>query len=224
VANDIGQRARARFAQLRGKAQEEGPPGGPFGHADGWCISAISRMAVSSPDVVSTLGEVQSQLTLDPTVWLYPVESLHISLLGCTPREEGAQAADGERARRIADAVEEVAESVGPVGVTLGAVNAIGVQLFVEAVPDDSRWADARLALEDAVRALGEEPMSYADPEPMHLNVARYRAEPSRESFEHALRCAPPDGVRVELTALETVITDFLVSPETLQVVDTSRL
>lgn len=72
--------------------------------------------------------------------------------------------------------------------------------------------------------ALGKEPIVYPDTEPMHLNVARLErlTAPDRAG---ELLTAPPDLARpIALHAVEVVVTDFLVSPDTLGVLETVTL
>jgi hypothetical protein len=71
---------------------------------------------------------------------------------------------------------------------------------------------------------LGEAPIAYPDTEPVHLNVARLDRLDDPAAAD-ALLAAPPDLDRlVTLRTIEVVVTDFLVSPGTLQVLGTITL
>ena len=187
------QRAIERFAALRAEARVVPAPVAP-----GWCVSTIARL----PE----LGDDVRALRLDG--YRYPDESLHISLMGCTQRE--ASPPSRERAEAIARAVRPVLTGP-PVPIEVGRLNVLGAQAFLEVLTDSPRWAQLRVAVADAVEAIGEEPIRHADPEPMHLNVARVQSLPDLTQ-----------GVdrRLALTRIEVVITDFVVTPSTLTVVD----
>ena len=188
----------ARFAGLRREARVEPAPA-----ASGWCVSTIARVPEVADDVRA--------LRLDG--YVYPAGSLHISLMGCTPREQVPPTL--ERARAIARAVRPAIERFEAVPVEIGRLNVLGAQAFLEVVTDSPDWAAMRIAVADAAEALGEQPIRYADAEPMHLNVARVDTLPDLDQ-----------GIdrRLELSRIEVVITDFVVSPETLTVVDLIRI
>jgi hypothetical protein len=63
--------------------------------------------------------------------------------------------------------------------------------------------------------AIGEQPIRYADAEPMHLNVARVETLPELDQRVDR---------RLALDRIEVVITDFVVTPETLTVVGTETI
>jgi hypothetical protein len=170
--------------------------------APGWCVSTIAR--------VPELADAVAALRLDG--YRYPAESLHISLMGCTQRE--AERPSLERARRIADAARPVL--TGPAAeVEVGRLNVLGAQAFLEVLTDSPRWAELRLAVADAAEAIGEQPIGYADAEPMHLSVARVDTLPDLDQRVDR---------RITLDRIEVVITDFVVTPETLTVVDLIRI
>ena len=153
----------------------------------------------------------------------YPAESLHASLLGATQREPSPDFAPA-RLRAIVAAVRATVAGVPPAAVHLGRLNLLGAQWFVEATPADDTWAALRRGLVAPFEALGEAPIAYPDTEPIHLNVARLDRldDPAAAG---ALLAAPPDLDRwVTLRRIEVVVTDFLVTPATLRVLDTITL
>ena len=227
----VALRARERFDRLRGEALAALADGttarrlaeGGAAVPGGWCVSTIARLAVNDPDALPALAGLQAGLAAAGPAHPYPAGSLHVSLLGATQREASAEFAT-ERLDGVVEAVHKTAAGVAPTAVHLGRLNLLGNQWFVEVTPADETWSALRRALVAPFEALGEQPIAYPDTEPMHLNVARLErlADPDRAA---ALLEAPPDLDRpVVLRAIEVVVTDFLVSPDTLRVLDTVRL
>jgi hypothetical protein len=92
-----------------------------------------------------------------------------------------------------------------------------GPQLFVEVLPDDLEWSRLRRELASALVRIGEDPLAYPDPEPMHLNVARLRTAPDPDRLRQALLgCDLSQAVL--LHRLELVLTDFVLTPATLEI------
>ena len=224
--SDIEARARQRFDGLREKAMADSrfsPE--DFGEPGGWCISAIARLAENAAELLDDVAAVQTSAQAVGPLYLYPPQSLHISLLGCTPREPERQDPRSDRATAMRDAAARVVSQFEPVPVRFGRVNATGVQLFIETYTSEPSWASMRKALEEEVRALGEDPLAYADPEPMHLNLARMRDQPDAARLQ-SLLADPSAGLYATavLDRLDVVVTDFVVSPQGAEVVDTVRL
>ena len=230
-AGSIAGRAAARFGRLRAEALAALADGsaarrlaeGGGAVPGGWCVSTIARMAVNDPDALAGLAEAQRALLGAGPAQLSPAASLHVSLLGATRREPGAAFAP-DRLTSIVEAVQKTAAAFPPASVHLGRLNLLGNQWFVEVTPADETWSALRRALVAPLEALGEEPIAYPDTEPMHLNVARLGrlTAPDRAG---ELLTAPPDVARpIALHVVEVVVTDFLVSPATLRVLETVTL
>jgi hypothetical protein len=94
-----------------------------------------------------------------------------------------------------------------------------------DAVPGWCVSTIARIAINDAALVepllIGETPITHADAEPMHLNIARILDRPNVKEIERLLS---DDGLAVgaplEFAKIEVVVTDFVVTPETLSVVE----
>jgi hypothetical protein len=215
---DIRARAAQRFASLRSRDGAD-LEGGDW--PTGWCVSTIARIVSNDRHLVGPLQELQGRLADVGEAFLYPEDSLHVSLLGCTQREDAPQTGQPDRLARIVDACRRVTKDAGPVALDLGAVNRIGGQFFVEVYTDESTWGDLRRRLALELAALGESPLTHPDPEPMHLNLARLQGTPDRGRVEGFMAL---DGNRIDasltVTTIEVVVTDFVVTPETTTVVD----
>jgi hypothetical protein len=223
---DIAQRAAARFAELRHLALASTTfDAGQVAAPAGWCISAVARIGQNDPAMLLRLAEVQHALAPVAELYAYAAESLHISLLGCTQREPAVPAGRPSRVRRIREALAAVTAEAHPVPVRLGGVNLIGTQLFVEVLTDDAEWSRLRRELAGSLAAIGEDPLAYADPEPMHLNVARLLTAPDPDLLRQALLgCDLVAGRPVLLHKVELVLTDFVLTPATLEILGAFEL
>jgi hypothetical protein len=219
----IGERATARFADLRRRALDDLASGrpAPGRHLppDGWCVSTVARIVDVAPSTVPRLATLQRRLDAVGEWQHYGATSLHLSLLGCTQREPDAQLGQVERLAAIEHAVdtvlsETVLADTGPVTVMLGRLGLIGAQAFVEVVPADERWATLRRRVGAALVAIGEAPMTHPDPEPIHLNVARLHGDYDAIGLGALLRDATACiDVAVDLACIELVVTDFALTP-----------
>jgi hypothetical protein len=215
--DSISTRAVQRFARLR-EAAVSGRDSVPIAEpAPGWCVSALARIMRNSSSLLPLIGELQRRVSTIGEMYPYPSESLHLSLLGLTQREETPP--NAERVAAIIQAVEPAVRKATTVLVQAGRVNMIGNQLFIEVIPSRDSWANLRLSLDKVVRAIGEDPISYADPEPMHLNIGRLLSPPNGDRLKAALT---DESLAVDhefgLTTVEIVTTDFVLTPSTLQV------
>ncbi|MDP8922771.1 MAG: 2'-5' RNA ligase family protein, partial [Chloroflexota bacterium] len=193
-----------------------------------YCVSTIARLAAQPGGPLAAVQQVQAALAAAcPGQFLYPAGSLHVSLLGCTPRVPSPDAFGAEKIRRIHDLCARVLARRGPVTLALRGVGVQGCQVFVQAIPGDDAWARLRQALEDALVAAGEAPIAYPDKRPIHLNVLRMTdASPATLDRMLAAVEALLDAPLGELTVawVELVVTDFVVSPRHVRTLATFEL
>ena len=217
--------AEAYFADLWRRASAEWRAGvvAPARMADGatdpvdYCVSTIAPLAAQPGAPLAAVRDVQARLAgASPGQFLYPPPSLHVSLLGCTPRRPSPNEFGAEQVRRIRAACARVLAGSGPVGLNLRGVGVQGCQVFVQVIPRTDAWARLRGALEDALVDTGERPIAYPDKRPIHLNVLRM-TDTSPVALDRmltaveALRDAPLGELTISRVGL--VITDFVVSP-----------
>lgn len=223
---DIRSRAEMRFQKLRANALNDyvfdptsiNPP-------TGFCLSTIARIAVNDASLLDGLKALQQRLEPVGELYCYPQESLHISLLGCTSREELAAVTEPERIAAVQRAVRQVVAGHHSITLDLGRVNLIGSQFFVEVYADDEVWSQMRAQLTKVLVAIGETPISFPDTEPMHLNLARLLSSPDQTALKQLLSKAD-FGLAASLIiqTVELVVTDFVVSPEATRVVEVLQL
>jgi len=222
--SSIRERAERRFERLRRQAAGSVDADESAPAPSGWCIATVARL-VRNEGPIAAIQAIQSRLSSVGELYPYPPESLHLSLLGCTQREPERPAASGRRIDDIARAVDRVTENVGPVRVELAALNLVGSQFFVEVLTDDRAWRSLRERLASELTGIGENPLTYPDPEPMHVNIARVlRLDAPSERRRLLVQDRPAVDVTLDLATIELVITDFVLSPATTTVVHTRHL
>ncbi len=221
----VRERARQRFAVIRAESSARNSSGqlsadvgaGAFKVPEGLCISAVARLAVNAPDLMAQVSSIQEAVARSGDCYLYLPESLHISLLGLTQRELGPfPERRRDRVRSVFRAV--VAQSPRS-EMHLSGLNLLGNQWFIQVEPTSRAWANTREALAIAVREFGEEPLSFRDPEPVHLNIARLVGTPDSAVVARLLEGDPFD-IEMPITRVELVLTDFVLDPENVVVLD----
>ena len=228
--------AAAYFADLWRRASADWRAGtvSPARMADGvtvpvdYCVSTIARLAAQPGSPLARVQEVQASLmAASPGQFLYPPPSLHVSLLGCTPRRPSPDQFDAGQVGRIRDACARVLAWTGSVAFDLRGVGVQGCQVFVQVIPRTDAWGTLRQALETALVAAGEAPISYPDRRPIHLNVLRM-TDTSPASLAamldavDALRDAPI--AELVISRVELVLTDLVVSPRHARTLATFEL
>jgi hypothetical protein len=218
--SELRERAQERFAGLRRRGAAGPPP--VTAVPAGVCVSAIARLAANDRAAGHAVLDVQKRLAARfADLHLYPEQSLHVTLLGLTPRREPPDWSADELAALV-DLARAGCAPMGPVEARLGRLNLIGGQWFVEVLTDDPAWSVTRARLAGLVRAAGGEPITYADTEPMHVNVARVTGRTGPCPVADILR--DPDLTvdrDLRLDTVEVVVTDFVVAPDARRVLDT---
>ena len=224
-ATGVRGRAELRFENLRKKAMAQVAGLEPTSATpEGWCLSTIARLVHNAPELVPVVTNLQARLADVGPLYLYPAESLHISMLGCTQREPDRMRADGPRADRVRAAAAGVLRDHPAVDVEIGRLNLIGDQFFLEVLTDSEDWSATRKRLGAAMLALGEKPIVYDDAEPVHLNIARITGEPD-VGLVRDLLLDPglTASASVVVDTVELVVTDFVVHPDRVDVIDRFR-
>lgn len=176
-------------------------------------MSVICRLARVAPALHARVDDLQRTVETTGAVECYPWGSVHASVLALTQREP-RERFDAARVERLAHVVAPVCSTAMPMAFMLGALNRVGPQWFAEAVPMSSSWAGLRTAVAAAARGVGEEPITFTDPEPLHVNLARVAGPADPDAVRRAMAAGAVAPVRVDVSSLEIVLTDFRVSPD----------
>jgi hypothetical protein len=191
-----------------------------------YCLSTIARVQEqqfnSLPHLLKQITAVEAQLEkIGVGQFFYPLESLHISLLGCTPRLSSVDPFTSEKIAKIQTVCSRILEGVGKIEMDLCGVNITGAQVFIQVYPRDRRWAELRQKLEDALRNAGEEPLTYSDKLPIHMNIMRITHD-DRQQLAQLLalirKLRHHEIGTLQISTIEFLLTDFVVSSTNTQV------
>lgn len=182
-----------------------------------YCLSTIARL-INQPhgdEIICGIRSALSNLfeTAD-TQFIYPDESLHVSLLGCTQREK-TNVFDGEHINKIKDICIQKIRGKEPAEINLKGVGIVGNQIFIQGIPLNRNWEELRASMDISLVESGESPISYEDKSPIHINIMRIvDSSPDLLASLHRIISQLRDVElgTVKLTAIEFVITDFCVS------------
>lgn len=228
--DSIAARAAARFDGVRAASLERVADGrlvaeiaaGHFDVPGGWCLSTIARLTTNAPELLEPVRSLQMQLMAASECYRYPLESLHISLLGLTPRTE-RERLDRVRQSRAIEITRATLADLEPCTMQITGLNLLGNQWFLEIVPSDERWANARQRLGKAALAAGESPMIHPDAEPIHLNIARITGAVVADRIGEFLT-EPGFTATWAVSAVELFLTDFVVDPAVAVAIDRIEL
>lgn len=187
-----------------------------------YCLTTIARIKEQKDSPIDQLETAVGHLReAAGQQFFYPRESLHVSLLGCTQRAASRHAFGADQIDRIDEAVAATLRGHSPARIALRGLNVAGPQVFVQCFPFDDTWAQLRGDIEEALLLIGEKPIAYANKLPIHLNIMRVM-DGDKKSLSRTLHCVEElrdkDFGVVELSCIEFLMTDFVVSSSNSQV------
>lgn len=190
-----------------------------------FCISTIARL-IQQPrgaEIVCGIRNALSNLfdTAD-TQFIYPDESLHVSLLGCTQREN-TNVFDRDQIHRIKHICIQEIEKKEPAEISLKGIGIVGNQIFIQGFPQNRNWEELRASLGERLVNAGESPILYADKSPVHMNIIRIvDAAPNRLSslYKVISQLRDVELGTIKLQTVEFVITDFCVTKKNVVWID----
>lgn len=185
-----------------------------------YCISTIARL-IQQSDGAAVIGgirkSVSNLLEAAEIQYIYPDESLHVSLLGCTQREEKAEVFDRDRINKIRDICIQEINKKEPAEIVLRGLGIVGNQIFIQGFPLNRNWEELRTSMADALVNNGEKPITYEDKSPIHINLIRI-VNSDRDllvSLHKVLsQLRDVELGRIKLKTIDFVITDFGVSKQ----------
>lgn len=182
-----------------------------------YCISTIARL-IHQPHGGETVCGIRSVLSnlfgAAGAQFIYPDESLHVSLLGCTQREKTSIFEPDQINKIKAICIREI-EQKEPAEIILKGIGIVGNQIFIQGIPVNRNWEALRTSMEKELVMIGEQPISYEDKSPVHINIIRIvNSTPDLLASLHKTLSQLRDVElgTIKLTTIEFVITDFCVS------------
>lgn len=139
-----------------------------------FCLSTVGRIKAQKISPMQPLQSILSVLqAAHPKQFLYPISTLHVTLLGCTNRSSTQEEFTDIRRDKIGDVCETVIQRSPLIRMTLKGIGVIGNQIFIQVFPQTDNWALLRMGLAKQLRLAGETPLEYPDTHPIHLNILR---------------------------------------------------
>lgn len=183
-----------------------------------YCISTIARL-LNQPFgdhlVCRIRGTLSALLKAADMQYVYPDESLHVSLLGCTQRVETINQFDREHINKIKEICQQEIEKAEPAEMILRGIGIAGNQIFIQGIPVNRNWEELRTSMTDRLVQSGENPIAYEDKSPVHINIIRIiNADRDLLTSLHKeiLKLRDVELGSIKLTCIQYVITDFCVS------------
>lgn len=187
-----------------------------------YCLSTIARIKEQNECPISEIEMIRNKLLQAASQqFFYPLESLHISLQGCTERLPSPDHFSYERIQKIQQVCDEVFSEVAKIDILLRGVNILGPQVFIQAFPCDNQWAELREQLEEKMLQINEKPITYPDKKPIHMNLVRI-TDNSQGSLDQLFSVVEElRNVEIgefQVSVIEFLMTDFVVSPKEIKV------
>ena len=182
-----------------------------------YCISTIARLIhqPNGSEIICGIRCILSDLFKDASnQFIYPDESLHISLLGCTQREKSNQF-DCNRINKIKNISMQEIQKKECAKILLRGIGIVGNQIFIQGIPLNRNWEELRTSLDKRLVDAGESPISYEDKSPIHINIIRIiDATPGSllSLYKTITQLREVELGIIKLQTVELVITDFCVS------------
>ena len=195
-----------------------------------YCISTVGR-AISQVDGLQLSQSTKKLLTpllqQTPNQFIYPSESMHISMIGCTPRKDSMDMFPPTQIEKIKKICGEALSQLKPAKITFRGVGLVRNQIFLQGHPHDKNWESARRIVESTLLEDGELPISYPDKFPIHMNIARI-TDVSGLNIE-SIRGFIEQNRDIEIgtlsfTDIELVLTDFVLSHGNFKSLHTFKL
>jgi len=190
------------------------------------CISTLARVVdqANGRETAESIHKHALDLLglVTDNQFVYPVESFHISVVGCTPRRDDASQFTGREKKRILKLCEEATDDKSPVKVSFRGLGIIGNQVFLQGYALDDGWIKIREAVTNKLEGAGEHPIAYPDKSPIHMNILRI-VDVSGNNLDQIAqildRSRDIDFGVVEFDSIGYVVTDFVLSKQNFDLI-----
>jgi hypothetical protein len=193
-----------------------------------YILTTIARVVDQEEAPVPGLIDIGNSLkAVAQGQFIYPFNSLHISLLGCTPRYASLEEFTGDRIRKVSEACHKALSGRGAIQFELRGVGIVGNQVFVQVFPHNYAWAEIRRDMEVELQKIGETPISYSNKLPVHMNILRVtdnRPERLDELLAVIDELHTREVGRLVVSNVALMTTDFIVSPRNTNILHTFTL
>lgn len=181
-----------------------------------YCLTTISIIYKQNENILPKINELLFKLTeVAPNQFRYPLNSLHITMLGCTQRQQDKLFFSKERVNKIQDICNSVLSGSGPVLFDVKGVGILGNQIYLQVYPRNNKWKEKREVLEAKLLESNETPICFANKVPIHINIMRI-TDPDKNQIVPLLKeiCALHNKYigSFEVINIDFLITDFVLS------------
>lgn len=181
-----------------------------------YCVSTVARVITQPQSPLEKVQKLMEKLKSSlPNQFFYNETSLHISLIGCTPRLPTKEDFPSDQLEKLGMICKDTLSGQGEVQLYLKGIGLIGNQIFVQVFPLDHKWAFFRQTLEENLLKGGEQPISYPNKAPIHLNIMRITdiTDGTLQQLEKLLRLLKDVDLGIfTIMNIDFLITDFVLA------------
>lgn len=189
-----------------------------------YVLTTVARLIEQKQASTAKIDDAITKLrAVASNQYIYPPESMHVSLLGCTPRYPSKEAFTTERIEMVRSICSQILVGRGMVEMALNGLGITGNQVFIQVFPYDRKWAKMRQDLADALIGAGEHPIVYRDKAPIHLNIMRivdYNPSKIVEILNTIEQLRDRELGELSISSVAFMITDFMLTAASTEDLD----
>lgn len=194
-----------------------------------YCLSTIARVREQENNPLSNIEKIITSFKpMAINQFFYPSGSIHVSLQGCTQRlslEDYNKQIDSLRKNKIKKLCSELLSKIGPIDMTLKGINIQGSKIFIQVFSHNNLWEELRCTFSDKLIKNGENPITYPDKFPIHMNIMIVKNKNQSQlcniiDFIEDKKLRSQELGLLRITCIELLTTDFVVSNPNTQVIE----
>jgi len=183
------------------------------------------QISHQTDEIISKITEIQRELiAIDSTHYYYPIEILHITLVGCTPFYDDMSNLTPERIEKIREICNGILKpGRGHVKIDIRGVNVAGSSVFLQGFGHDNKWGVLRKEIIDALRIHEENPLEFPEVSHIHMNMMKLTHKEPHKLEELVNKIAKLRNVSIGkliITNVDLMVTDMLMSVEETRCVE----
>ena len=124
---------------------------------------------------IGKIMEIQRELaSVDPLHYYYPIESLHMTLIGCTQRYKDLSFFSKRRVNKILGLCSRVFKpEIGSMMMEMRGINVAGSSIFIQVFPNDDKFEKLVKELIMLLKENGEKPLEFPRIRYAHVSIAK---------------------------------------------------
>lgn len=188
-----------------------------------YCLTTVVRLVKQEGNFLENLERILELFGQFKTQFTYPIDSVHFTLGPCTLRFKDKSIFTAEKIEKIRKIVQKVLEGKRSVKFLIKGVGVVGNQVFLQVYPYDDNWTLYRKELEWTLRDEGEEPISYPDKSPVHINIMRITSVEKgelKELYRVVEENRDKEFGEIEVRVVDYVLADYVLSHHSSYILD----